>query len=705
MRIGCCLPALLLCLDLHGGVVINELMYHPPEDSDDLQYLELHNPEAVPVDLGGWKLAGGIRFEFPEGASLPPGGYLVVAKDREALRLRYGGGFPSIGDFSGRLSHRGERVELRDSQGDLADAVEYQDRDGWPRAPDGYSASLERIHPGASGLSPSGWEGSGLPEIRAPEGSPGERNRSHSPLPPPRLVSWSADPPWPRPGQQVRIRCRVEHGAGIASVTVRYRHAFPGREAGAGTLELAESGGEYSGLIPAPPSEGLLRFAIEAEGEDGALRRFPSEGEPRPAFSVFAAGPPGEEGPLSRGVLINPREVEPPPEHYRVQTGPPRPEPARGGSAWIHYPLEGAEPELFDFIRVTRRNGGVKLRFHSDRPWQGMTVANLLAEDGGLARSRFSPRRNAEQDWIGRFLRGRPRMALAEHLSYELYRRVGVGAPPSGFLDLAIDGRPTGPQLVVGQINGAFLGSQELDGDGSLYKLQWFGRGLVEKHEKKNNRHLGHEDLLEAYSGLRSRRGDGLWEFIASEFDADHFAAYYAVCLCISNWDGYFNNHYLYHDTGGDGRWKVYPWDNDKTWGYYDGISPGFVWHTFPLTSGMDGDAPPSAPFGGIFGGRGRRSSWWRPPGEFSGPMLANPSFRRLMLGKLKEICRDHFTEEAMFPEIERLRERLLPGILERARLAGMPEEMAGQSLEAEFERLRDYLVRRREFILGQLAD
>src|SRR6185436_413473 len=32
-------------------VVINEIMYHPPEDRDDLQYIELFNPGGAPVDL------------------------------------------------------------------------------------------------------------------------------------------------------------------------------------------------------------------------------------------------------------------------------------------------------------------------------------------------------------------------------------------------------------------------------------------------------------------------------------------------------------------------------------------------------------------------------------------------------------------------------------------------------------------------------
>jgi hypothetical protein len=45
-----------LCSPAAGGVVINEVLYHAPDDLDNLQFIELHNPGDAAIDLAGWKL-------------------------------------------------------------------------------------------------------------------------------------------------------------------------------------------------------------------------------------------------------------------------------------------------------------------------------------------------------------------------------------------------------------------------------------------------------------------------------------------------------------------------------------------------------------------------------------------------------------------------------------------------------------------------
>ena len=95
-------------------VVVNEIMYHPISEDDADTYVELLNRGTQPVDLGGWRFTAGVDFTFPAGATIPAGGYVVVAKDTAKLRARY----PQLtaantfGDFGGRLSHGGERLAL-----------------------------------------------------------------------------------------------------------------------------------------------------------------------------------------------------------------------------------------------------------------------------------------------------------------------------------------------------------------------------------------------------------------------------------------------------------------------------------------------------------------------------------------------------------------------------------------------------------------
>jgi hypothetical protein len=80
---------LLLCVftgPASAGVVINEIMYHAPEDLDGVQFIELHNANDSAIDLSGWRITKGLRHDFPFGTSIPADGYLVICKDAVAQK-------------------------------------------------------------------------------------------------------------------------------------------------------------------------------------------------------------------------------------------------------------------------------------------------------------------------------------------------------------------------------------------------------------------------------------------------------------------------------------------------------------------------------------------------------------------------------------------------------------------------------------------
>lgn len=61
----------------------------PDEDGETSDWIEVHNPHAVPIDLAGFHLtdrkSDAMRWTFPAGTTLQPGAYLVVfasGKDR-----------------------------------------------------------------------------------------------------------------------------------------------------------------------------------------------------------------------------------------------------------------------------------------------------------------------------------------------------------------------------------------------------------------------------------------------------------------------------------------------------------------------------------------------------------------------------------------------------------------------------------------------
>ena len=57
-----------------GGIVINEIHYHPASEDVREEFVELHNTDGEAVSLDGWSLHSGVRFDFgPPGERVPAG--------------------------------------------------------------------------------------------------------------------------------------------------------------------------------------------------------------------------------------------------------------------------------------------------------------------------------------------------------------------------------------------------------------------------------------------------------------------------------------------------------------------------------------------------------------------------------------------------------------------------------------------------------
>ena len=99
---------------LQSDVLISEIMYNPISGDDDFQYVEIFNRRASAVDLGGWRLEGGVRFTFPSNTVCAANSYLVVARNAARLLTNYAqlNVANCFGDFAGALSGRGERIAL-----------------------------------------------------------------------------------------------------------------------------------------------------------------------------------------------------------------------------------------------------------------------------------------------------------------------------------------------------------------------------------------------------------------------------------------------------------------------------------------------------------------------------------------------------------------------------------------------------------------
>jgi hypothetical protein len=142
-----------------GYLVINELLPDPPGADDGQEWIELFNPGATPISVGGWSLDADTS-SFGGGAPLPEidvpaGGHLVVGQPGVA--------FADVEvDFSlGNATSNSDGLQLRDCEGVVVDTVIYgtPNSDGWvddtgeiatslaPKA--GSGASLARRDDGA----------------------------------------------------------------------------------------------------------------------------------------------------------------------------------------------------------------------------------------------------------------------------------------------------------------------------------------------------------------------------------------------------------------------------------------------------------------------------------------------------------------------------------------------------------------------------
>jgi hypothetical protein len=200
-----------------GPVVISEIMYNPPPigtNNNTLdEFVELQNLTSQPVPLhdsltpaNGWRVDGGIQFEFPAAVTLEPNGYLLLVNfdpnaNRTALAAfqnKYGveAATRVLGPYRGNLENRGERVGLYRPdapQGPLdphpgevpyvlVDQVRYSNLAPWPTAADGAGKSLQRVYGSQYGDDPVNWQAAD-PTAGKPNPTVGEQDTDQDGLP------------------------------------------------------------------------------------------------------------------------------------------------------------------------------------------------------------------------------------------------------------------------------------------------------------------------------------------------------------------------------------------------------------------------------------------------------------------------------------------------------------------------------------------
>jgi hypothetical protein len=152
---------------LIGDIVINELMYDPISGNDDDQYIELFNKGTNTINLSGWQFTAGVTFTFPPDAVIGPNGYVVVGKNTANLWAHYTNlnSGNTYGNYSGKLSHKGELVVLAQPESYFGtntiyveeDEVTYGTGGRWGQWSSGGGSSLELIDPHSNHRLAANW--------------------------------------------------------------------------------------------------------------------------------------------------------------------------------------------------------------------------------------------------------------------------------------------------------------------------------------------------------------------------------------------------------------------------------------------------------------------------------------------------------------------------------------------------------------------
>lgn len=275
------------------AIVIHEIMYHPASENSLQEFIELKNIGDASVDLTGWQFTSGISFTFPS-VSIPAGGYLIVAADTSVFTSTYGAVPLIVGNWTGGLSNRGERIKLVDSTGIVSGDITYTDQGDWAirqsvtdgsqqgwiwfAAHDGGGSSLELINAALTNKSGQNWASS----VGAP--TPGAANSVVKAESAPLISDVKHSPPVPKSTDFVTITAKLKDVADSTLTATLLRRASTSSPGPFISSTMFDDGlhgdgkagdGEFGVILP--PAANLTIYEFYVQASDGAnFRTWPA---------------------------------------------------------------------------------------------------------------------------------------------------------------------------------------------------------------------------------------------------------------------------------------------------------------------------------------------------------------------------------------------------------------------------------------------
>lgn len=616
-------------------VVLSEIMYHPVEEplfnsdgspvldlyEDVHEFVELHNPGSAPVNMSGWKLAGGIRYTFQTGAELPAGGYRVVAKNPERLAAVavYGLVASEVwGPYTNQLSNAKETIRLHDAGNDLVDAVTYSAEFPWAISADGLGAnedftglnpldyqyrgrSLERVSFTHAANDPANWLASPLPG----NPSPGRANAVNRPVPLPVIINFSVvqesdEARLVRENQAARVYCTFSSGQALSKVSIEWfvddinttaetRTIIP--MTAAGSLDTAR----FTATLPGRANRTIVRFRFLADRGGGAEVISPRRDDPFPWHAYFVTPPRSSTKPIydcfisTASLNILNANISQSPR--RITTPDP---PGRPRASW-----NATQPAVVVWDGVVY---DIRMRHHGSR------------YNRRSSRNSFKwqfPRYQKFNGVTGFFETDKGNDFIVGH---NLFIEAGFPVSKVRYVDLYLNNNAVMQRLEQGEFDGDLLDSfheaqqklnpgKPLEPSGEIYKSVGtietngegpYGRGDGRKLVKpnywtdlqmydwtyslQNNGWRGSFQFKQMVDAMWAARGDtpnapnpnvpALRSFFLKYFDIEEMLNYIAVENWVCPWDDTTQNYFLWQKR--DGKWGLLPWDCDAWFGRGD---------------------------------------------------------------------------------------------------------------------------------------
>lgn len=572
-----------------ASIVINELHHNPDINAERVEFIELFNAGAATADLSAWGLADGIDYLFPAGTTLPPGGFLVVAEDPEALRAKFG--VTALGPFSGRLAGEGESLTLRDALGRTQDELAYGLGFPWPTVGDEPGLSAQLLNPAFDNAVGGNWR-SGSP-------TPGRGNSPFAERPLPLVEAVAHTPKNPRANTPVTVTARVSAAMGVSAVRLLVQVVDPG-----GYIALHDP--EYAGRWTAYPMEAtdgvyqvelppqlqthrrLIRYRVEAVDSAGGqvLVPYPDDPQPNFAYFVYDGAPPwtgsvtgAADGRTSydfaqmRGLPIY-HFIAKQPDIADALFMPPSGLPA--GYTGNDYLWRGTlvyGGEVYDHVRFRARGGFARYATGKNMWKVKLNRGHYFQayDDWGrpYATTWDTLNLSAVIQQVNRQQRGE--QGMFESLSFRLFNLAGVPAPKTHFVHLRVidEAAETGANQYVGDFWGLYLAVEQMDGrfidehrlpDGNLYKIE-NGAG-----ELNHLGAAGPTDGSDIAWFIRAYRGPKTSDWWRANLDLPGYYSYRSIVEAVHHYDIDQEKNYFYFHNPDTNRWSVLPWDVDLTW-------------------------------------------------------------------------------------------------------------------------------------------